>query len=360
MRPLSPRVLIGDARTRGMAQATIPKIDPDAIRRAIEQRHAAARTILSSPDARTFLVRQRIFADKHCPTEIAELLGISAGFDICEDTLFALLHLPVLSGSFAVDGCSAWARPRDGGGAVLAKNRDLSGPRRDWQEVFLHRDPDAPAGAVLCVGTIGMPGAYSSGMNATGLALADTAVQAPHHATGWLRYFLMTHLLKTCRSVDEACDRILSFRHAGGGSLILADSFGAVAAAELFHTGALIERSAPVCRSNHFLGEVPEAVAARMTPPAFRSSVGRLAILKRLLDEGLGLTGIADIPAAMADHGACDREALCRHGEGDDSHTISCAIYDTANGRMMFSRGAPCGDHWETARLAELVGEDAA
>ncbi|MBL6431104.1 MAG: hypothetical protein HPM95_07335 [Alphaproteobacteria bacterium] len=55
-----------------------------------------------------------------------------------------------------------------------------------------HSGPDIATGSMLCVGSLGSPGAYSSGMNARGLMLADTQIGARTHRVGWLRYFLMT------------------------------------------------------------------------------------------------------------------------------------------------------------------------
>jgi hypothetical protein len=313
--------------------------------------------VLGTAEARRYLARQRAFAEEQSAPELAEMRGLCEGFGIDEGQVFALFHLSNLSGVHETDGCSAWARPSPAGGAILAKNRDLSGSHRDGQETFLHVDPQAAGGPFFCVGTLGAPGAYSSGMNAAGLALADTSIQAPRHGIGWLRYFLMTRLLISCRSVADACAKIAAARHAGGGSLILADASGDVAAVELLHDGARISRDAPAYRSNHFWCEDPDTVRSRLSPAALKSTLGRRETLRAMLCAGVGLDEPDGIMRAMADHGDEQREPLCRHGGDDGSHTVSTVVYRTVDLMILFSRGAPCGSQREMADLRTLIRE---
>jgi isopenicillin-N N-acyltransferase like protein len=107
---------------------------------------------------------------------------------------------------------------------------------------------------MMCLGSLGSPGAYSSGMNAAGLALADTQIGAEPTAVGWLRYFLMTRLLATCADGrggagpdlrDAPCRR----RIAGHGRC-----HGATAAVELGADQVVAAtRGALSWRTNHFL-----------------------------------------------------------------------------------------------------------
>lgn len=210
---------------------------------------------------------------------------------------------------------------------------------------------------MFCVGTLGAPGVYSSGINEAGLALADTAIQAPLHGVGWPRYFLMTRLLASCRTVSEACDLITGARHGGGGSLVLADAAGDVAAVELLHDRARIDRGVPAFRSNHFWCEDPAAVRARLAPAALGSTLGRRETLAAALstvwpgaDEAMDAA-----KRTLADHGDGRREALCRHGGEDGAHTVSGVIYRTGDRAVAFARSAPCVAPWETATLAEMV-----
>lgn len=351
--PLMSRRVVGSPAARGRAQAGLAGADAAALREAVEQRFVDARALLEADNARAYLARQDAFARIHCAPEMAEFDAMCESLGLDPAIAFALLHLSILSGRFESDGCTAWARPLADGGAVLAKNRDLSGPHRHFQEVFLHDDPASPVGPVLCVGTLGAPGVYSSGINARGLAIADTAIQAPRHGVGWLRYLLMTRIAFSCASVEEACHLIAAARHAGGGSLILADARGAVASVELLPDGARIAREAPAFRTNHFLCEPIEDVAARLTPAALSSTTGRYAHLRRRLAQGLGSGGVEEVAAAMADHGGYESEGFCRHGAGDGSHTVSTSIYLTAQGSLAFARGKPCEAAWEHGAIGE-------
>ena len=353
--PLQPLRLAGSPYERGRMQAMAPGVTGDAIRATIQTRYAMARAVLETPEASAYLARQLAFTMAHCVPELEELTGVCDGFGLVRDQVFALMHLSILNGRFESDGCSAWARRRPEGGAVLCKNRDLSGPHRNGQAVFLHEGSDIAGSRMLCLGTLGAPGAYSSGMNAAGLALADTAITAPRHGVGWLRYLLMTRILVTCTSVADALALIATTRHAGGGSLILADATGDIVAVELHADGTRIARSDPAYRTNHFWSEPEQAIVERVGAEAWRSTSGRKRVLEEALASGLGLGGIDETVAVMADHGDEVREALCRHGGADGAHTVSCVMYETSRRSMTLSRSAPCEGAWETMALEDCA-----
>jgi predicted choloylglycine hydrolase len=129
------------------------------------------------------------------------------------------------------------------------------GEHAGLQAVFAHEDPDWPQNRrMLCIGSLGAPGAYSSGVNSDGLVVVDTQIATPDYGVGWLRYFLMTRLLTHHGEVASALEYIKSIAHAGGGSLILADPGGRVAAVDLGHSSvSVVERNNGwVARSNHF------------------------------------------------------------------------------------------------------------
>jgi len=353
--PLIVHRLAGDAHARGLAQAHAAGTDRSAVRDTALQRYADARAVLEAPAALTYLDQQRAFAQAHCGPEMAELDGLCTGYGLDLRIVFALLHLSILSHRFETDGCTAFARPLPGGGAVLAKNRDLTGLHRGFQAAFVHDDPAFAAGPVFALGTFGAPGVYSSGINAAGLALADTAIAAPVHRVGWLRYLLMTRILATCADVGSALALIASCRHAGGGSLILADATGAVAAVELLADGPRVDRASPAFRTNHFRSEDEDTVTRRLTPAAWASTSGRSRTMQGLLAAGMGLDGPEAARAGMTTHGAAGREALCRHGEGDGAHTVSTVIYSTSDRSIALARGTPCTAPLEAGRLAALA-----
>jgi predicted choloylglycine hydrolase len=283
---------------------------------------------------------QRLFVRQHCRAECEEIAGIAEGYSLAEDDLLAFLHLGVLS-DLDEDGCTAWARRRPECGAIVVKNRDFRSEHAALQCIALHDDPSLPW-RYLTLGSFGAPGAYSSGVNETGLAVVDTHTAVNHHQPGWLRYFVMTEILMRDASVAAAIDRLERLPHVGGGCLVLADAEGDLAAIELTADGIAVElHSAAVARTNHFLLR-PDAIAMHRTDPMAQSSFGRLARIVDVVAE----TDARAAKSLMASHAEGDREALCRHGEDGDALTISSVIYQTSPPMLQVAMGPPCETTW--------------
>ena len=298
--PTVPEVvpLQGCARDRGRQQAQRRPALRAAVQAAVTQRLADVETLRATPAMRAYLSRQQAFLQAHDAVGHGELHGLAEGWGLPADDLLAYLHANVLTGMAEAatagapidppDGCTAWAMVGDGGAARVVKNRDYRGEHGALQQVFLHDLGDRGAGPtdglsgsvrrVLCVGSLGSPGAFSSGMNDHGLAIVDTQIGSRDHGVGWLRYFLITALLWRCTDVPEALALMQSVPHAGGGTLVLGDAHGGLAAVELSHThGAVAETSAAwVARTNHHLHDAlaRHQILARGDPDD--SSVGRL------------------------------------------------------------------------------------
>lgn len=356
----SPLVLNGDAYARGRGQAAAGPAAAQAVRAAIGERVAAARAdgVFDSAAA-DFLAAQRAHAARHEAELLAELQGIADGFTLPEETLFEHLHIGTLrdlkrmAAGAASDGCTAWAVGQNPAGPLVVKNRDFSGSHLGIQRVFRHQDPSWRGGTALFVGSLGSPGAYSSGINAHGFALVDTQVGTSDHGVGTLRYFLMTRLLAHCRTVSEALDLILAERHSGGGTLVLADASGAAAAVELGHRAVGIERGDPVFRTNHFISA--ELSGAFLAPPGdamAASSNGRRQALARALSGASAWTPEA-AGTLMASHGAegIINGAFCRHGEDGDARTISTAVFACTSRSLYLAEGNPCAGAWRHFRI---------
>ncbi len=347
-----PLVLTGSALERGRAQTGTEVVGP--VVQAITRRLAERQDQLRREDIRAYLSRQWDFATANCGDEFAEMLGIAEGFALDPRDLFDFLHLGIVADlaladttlrDAAPDGCSAWALAASDEGPAVGKNRDFRGEHAGLQRVFLHADPAWPKGRkVLCVGSLGAPGAYSSGINSDGLALADTAIATTDHGTGWLRYFLMTRLLARHASVAEALEDIDTLTHAGGGSLVLADAGGDLAAVDLGHRKVAKQGGTAGwnARTNHF---GPGSVAG--APDKANSSSdsrGRLRTLHRVLETGQ--KSLMALRRIMASHDGNGISGLCRHPEGGDSRTLSGAIF-ACNARLMyFCPGNPCETDW--------------
>lgn len=320
--------LRGEARARGRGQAEACPEEAEAVRAAIRGRlaQAPART----PRMARFLDAQWDATLRCAPEALEEIAGIAEGFSLAPEEVFDFLHLGCLADLAAApadtDGCSAFAaRGR------VAKNRDFRPEHAGLQRVFLHEDPAWGGRRVLCLGSLGAPGAWSSGMNSDGFALADTQIPTAEHGPGILRYFLMTRLLIACVSVEQALAVIGALPHAGGGSLVLGDGAGVVAAAELRHGRVDVTRGAWVARTNHY------TVAPDRLQPVSHSKE-RLEVLRAALERD----DAQDPRALLAVHGPV---ALCRHAP-DPSPTLAGAVWDCAARTAAIAAGPPCTARW--------------
>jgi hypothetical protein len=340
--------LTGGPFARGLGQAAAVPDRVPAIRAAVRLRLAEREAVFQRRRIRDFLAAQRRFTKAAAPEMLAEIAGLAAGTGLVVAELFDYLHLSVvldLAGDPepAADGCTAWAASHPVRGALVVKNRDFRQEHEGLQQLFRHRDPDWPH-AVLTLGSLGSPGVYSSGINDAGLALADTHVATADHGIGWLRYFLMTHLLARCTDVDAALSMIRALPRAGGGCLVMADRRGVVAAVEPGHRTLLIDRrdAGWVARTNHWLG----SDAGR---PCDATSRGRLALVEAALADGMPETG--EVERLMAAHAGEGAPALCRHGGADGALTLSAIAYDCASAAARYCDGQPCRGDWQPAAL---------
>ncbi len=338
-----PLVLRGDAFARGRAQAALCPDSVAAVNAFVHARLQATAELSSQPHIARYLDAQWDFASTHDPDGMAELAGIASGYGLDPRALFAFMHAGQLSG-LPDDGCSAWAWVHPVEGATVVKNRDLRGPALPLQRVFCHHDSAWRGRSVLCVGSLGAPGAYSSGVNSDGLALVDTQVVTTDQGIGMLRYFMMTRLLANCASVSEAVETLHATHHAGGGTLILGDAAGEIAVVELGHTGIWVRqtRAGWLARTNHFLAS---PLANRLLA-AGDDSHARLVMLTSWLGVQEAVPSVDQAAAVMATHDAAEGVGLCRHGQGGGSTTISCSIFACRSGTLYFANGNPCAGAW--------------
>lgn len=358
--PTLPVRLSGSAFKRGLMQAAVAQVPHETVRDATLGRvEQARREGALDAAALRFLDRQRAFLLENDPHTMAELAGIAEGFGLPEEELFIHQHLSLLrdlgkGGRLDTDGCSTFAVGAGPEGPLVVKNRDFSGIHLGTQWVFRHEGPDIETGGMLCVGSAGSPGAYSSGINAAGLALVDTHIGTRRHGVGWLRYFTMTRILATCRTVPEALAFVRTRRHAGGGSMTLADLYGGSASVEFGTDSAAIEEGSRLWRTNHFVS--PELSDFNFTDEGDRidaNSTDRFAFLSRQVPQGDWTAARA--ARLMATH-AIDGPGcgpLCQHSGKDTSRTISSAIFACNMLRLYFLEGNPCEGRW---RFYDLTG----
>lgn len=361
--PLTLIRLVGSALARGQQQALArPDLAP-RVRAAILGRLASVQTTLDRPSMASYLKEQKEFLAAHDRLGFEESLGLAAGFGLTHDELLAYLHANILEDMSAStpierDGCTAWAHSVGHGGCLVVKNRDYRGEHGVLQQVFLHCDPAAGARTLLCVGSLGSPGAFSSGMNSDGLAVVDTQIGTRDHGVGWLRYFLMTALLRECADVDAALAFIAAATHAGGGSLILGDASGTTACIELGHTHApvMTRSTTSVARTNNFQDL---QMAARMVSPCdtlSNSSPLRLAQVQSYLAQHRSTMDVASAQALMASHHA--GASICLHADVNSqtqARTLAGVVYETASQTLHLANGNPCCSPWARFELPGLA-----
>jgi len=157
-----PLRLTGSALARGRAQAATKAAGP--VVQAIRLRLGERAELFARSDIRAYLGRQWNFAAANCGEEFAEMTGVAEGFGIDPHDLFDFLHLGIVADlaqreAMSQDGCSAWALSASEAGPAVGKNRDFRGEHAGLQRVFLHEDPAWGGRKVLCVGSLGAPGA---------------------------------------------------------------------------------------------------------------------------------------------------------------------------------------------------------
>ena len=340
----SPRGARSQRRQRG-APISSPRCGqpPGADRRRPPPREASKRFAATS----TGSSRSRA---ERCAPELAEVQGIAQAFGLDPRTVFDGLHASAIADLAAADGCTAWAA---GGseGALLAKNRDIRADLWALQAVMLHVDADHPMRAVLCVGSLGAPGAYSSGMNRGGPGGGGH---------GHPRRLVCDRLAALLRHDPTALGVRQRRRSARLPPLSAAHRRRQPRARRppRQHRGGRIRRRSPGGRAGGTRdAHQPLRRAAMPHPlPAPRTRT------RPVRQNGCASCGRPSKPKAlrrprlppariMAAH-AGDDAALCRHGDGDRVRTVSTAIFMTQTRELLFAPDYPCLGRWLRFSLA--------
>lgn len=251
--------------------------------------------------------------------------------------------------------CSVWAAAggvTSDGQPVLVKNRDYRPDHRDLQ--CLASVKAAQGYAYMYLTSAGSPGVFSSGMNARGLAVADTHVSPTQIGPGMPRYSAMMHILEACGRVEEAVDYLKGVRHVGDGTLVLADADGDMAVFETGHHGSGLIRSDDgfVVSSNHFRSPgLIDAWVDHSPVELLGSTRARYVKMSQALETARGEVDASWAKRLMATHGDA-LSALCRHVELDPkATTISTVIFEPQARRVYICDGQPCQSEFEEWKL---------
>lgn len=314
--------------------------------RRVEKRLASAATLGFARDLHAYALRA-------APDAMEELRGIAEGFGMAPFDLFCGWYAAIFGEIQAAgEGCTAVASSSYGQTYVV-KNRDVPGETQRLQVVFRMSDRSWRGGSVLGVSSLGSSPCASSGINEAGLCVTDTQIGTRDHGIGLIRYIVMQKLLTKCRNVPEALAFVKAARHAGGGSLVLADLQGRIAAVELGHRINCIEtvHRGTLARTNHFTDQRTAAfnIATEDTPQGIDSRA-RLTSIGTLVENRNGFPLPGEIVSLLSSHDS--DHPLCRHGYGiDQPKTISMAHYDICRRALTITDGVPCASPAITYRL---------
>jgi isopenicillin-N N-acyltransferase like protein len=250
-------------------------------------------------------------------------------------------------GSSSIEqGCTVWGaagRVTLGGEPLLAKNRDY------WID---HRQLQCLASAQPQHGyhyqyltSAGSPGVFSAGMNAVGLAVADTHVASLDIGPGLPRYALMMEILEHHNRVHSALDYLRLAPHVGNGTLTLLDAAGDMAIFETGHShpGVVLPEDGYVVATNHYVTPRLRDRWIEREPPGLQgNSQARYARVYQALQAGRGKVDLAWAQALMSSHHG-PLESICRHPEIEPgSGTIAALIFRPQLKTTYLANGLPC------------------
>lgn len=296
----------------------------------------------------------------HTPATLAMLRGMADALELAWDDYFAYTVASYLTDRLktqpASEGCTTWAAAGEmtvDGAPLLAKNRDYR-PEHQALQCLARVEPDG-AHPYLCLTSAGSPGVFSSGINAAGLAVADTYVASDDTGPGIARYSLMMHLLERFSRVSEAVAYLGTAPHFGDGNVTLADAQGDLAVFELAHSAQAVRRPAGgfIASTNHFSAPETSSHWVEDNPPRLQ---GNSEARRRVVEAALGAArGRVDLPwaqALMARHGG-DLSSICRHPEVEaHSVTISSVIFLPRQASLYVANGLPCQAPYELHRVS--------
>lgn len=304
------------------------------------------------------------------PATLAQIKGMAAVYEVPERGLLTAALQTYLHGLDLVhgpsDGCTAVALSTPH--PLLAKNRDNDARFLRMQTV-LRVLPERGHGW-LALSTAGAPGVHSSGLNTSGLCVADTHVPSSDIGPGVPRFAAMMHLLEQCTTTGEALDYILGTLQMGLGTLTLLDAGGHAAVVECAYSKSVVlqetrtdsEGPGAVVATNHFVS--PPLARTLLDPRAGTPSASSHARRNAVCDTFSAWTtggppDESDVRKLMGSHADPSTTAsarpgsVCQHGQGLEAETISTAIYDPLERHVDLCLGTPCSEPFTRVSFSE-------
>ena len=242
--------------------------------------------------------------------------------------------------------CTIWAAA----GTATADGRPMVVKNRDYQlehlplQVVVRAEP-ATGYSYIYVTSAGNPGVFVAGLNAAGLAVADTHVPCPDVGPGLPTFALSMHLLEEHRTVTSALAYLQQMPRLGRNNLLLADAGGDMAVFENGHSrGAVVLPNADILvATNHFTSPSLKDCFVDTEPPSLQGNTfQRYRKVLQALTAAHGRIDVAGARQLMASHDG-PLASLCRHPFPEStSSTISTTILLPAQRRIHFCHGQPC------------------
>jgi isopenicillin-N N-acyltransferase-like protein len=252
------------------------------------------------------------------------------------------------------EGCTTWAARGPftvDGAPLMAKNRDQP-PHQRLLQCAASVEPERGL-AYLCVTTAGAPGVASSGINAAGLAVADTYVPSRDVGPGVGRYSLMMTILERCSNVEDALQQARGVPQFGNGNLIMLDARGDMAVLEIANSAQAELRSDQgfVVSTNHYTGQTTQRLTEPHATELRADSRERYARVETELNNGRGAIDLEWAKNLMGQHGG-PSSAICRHADVDPEEvTISTVAFLPLEKAMHLTDGPPCETRFESFEL---------
>lgn len=335
----------GDAHDVGRAHALATMHVAEDVAKWTEE--ARRERPLMDSTSRQKLADVEYALSEHSPDTLGHIAGMAEVYGLSpESMLNAVLGSFFASTSRAEgllpdQGCTTFALTGNADGAIVVKNRDTS-PRFLHMQTLLSVHP--PAGhAWTALSTAGAPGVHSAGMNAVGLAVADTHVPSTDIGPGLPRFSLMMEMLTRCSTVKEAIAYSASVPVMGFGNIILGDATGECAVIECGFTqqGIVLPDDGFVVATNHFVS--PQLEHSCLEPASSRAGVDSRARYKVITQALHGNQVDARVHPLdlMSLHTEDSLGSLCVH-KTDGSSTIATVIFRPERRLIEVGPGYPC------------------
>jgi isopenicillin-N N-acyltransferase like protein len=270
-----------------------------------------------------------------------EIRGVADGAELDLREAFSIqVRMELLFAGPPPPSCTTFAVTPDHsatGETIVGQNVDLDAEVERFGLVLRMRPNDKPAVMMYT-----SPGLVSYvGMNDAGLAVHGNLLVSPGWRTGFPRY-LITRLMLEKSTVPEALEAGLKPARASSRNMILGDSSGNIANAELTVDDAAVLDGTDTGRlvhTNHYVHPKFDRMAVEFVP---ESSEHRYSRMNHLITSPAQPLGVDDFQRFFRDHDDHPGSICAHQTSTSTSKTVASLISEPAQGRMHVTAGSPC------------------